>query len=433
MQFGFDFEVPPQIKFNPKVVVKNVDQQRISSLGKEVLNSLAFGLGLMEIPSYWKATCSPEVIIRAGLLSPEQILWWRDLLLQGLGQFFYTNQIDFTGEKFVNFRVEAPSPAPTQRFTGDLDQRALVLIGGGKDSAVSAEWLKRGGRKMMGWALNPTPAALETARVGQYVKLLTVERAIDKTLLRLNEEGYLNGHTPFSAYLAFLSSTSAILANCAEVVASNERSADEGNLDYLGEEINHQYSKSYQFEKGFREYLEKYLAAKVNYFSFLRPLYELQVARLFSRLPQYFPVIRSCNRGQKNNTWCQQCPKCLFVFTILYPFVEEKVLTSTIFAENLFAKEQLGQMALELLGQRRAKPFECVGTVEETLVAFYLCLKKARQKDSLLPPVLRLVEKKVLAQEKGMEMRARVLLGSWNEKNFLPRDLADLLLKERGV
>jgi len=281
--------------------------------------------------------------------------------------------------------------------------------------------------------LNPTPASLDIVRVSQTPEPIIVRRRIDQKLLRLNEEGYLNGHTPFSAYLAFLSTVCAVLFNFGSIAVSNERSSNEGNTFFRKIEINHQYSKSFDFEQRFQSYSRRYLAKSSNYFSFLRPLYELQIARIFSRFPQYFPVFRSCNRGQKTNSWCHKCAKCLFAFTILYPFLKEEDLTRNIFSENLFEKEELVEIAFSLLGKGEVKPFECVGSVEETIVAFYMCVKKIKQEGSLLPIVLQSVEEEVLAQQPNMKERTFRILHSWNNQLAMPKDFETLLAREANL
>lgn len=107
----------------------------------------------------------------------------------------------------------------------------------------------------------------------------------------------MNGHTPFSAIVAFLSFYTAYLIGAEHIVLSNESSANEGNLS--GASVNHQYSKSFAFEHDFQQYAHKNLMPDIHYFSLLRPFNELQIAKYFAALPQYHAVFRSCNAGSK--------------------------------------------------------------------------------------------------------------------------------------
>ena len=108
----------------------------------------------------------------------------------------------------------------------------------------------------------------------------------------------------------------------------------------------------------------------MQYFSFLRPLSELQIASLFARYEAYHPVFRSCNVGSKTDSWCGHCPKCLFTWIILSPFLTRGQLTA-IFGKDLMADASLQPVLEELNGTAAVKPFECVGTVEEVQA----CLK----------------------------------------------------------
>src|SRR5690606_31603188 len=112
-----------------------------------------------------------------------------------------------------------------------------------------------------------------------------VKRTLDPELLELNRRGFLNGHTPFSALLAFSALCSALLCGREFIVLSNEGSASEGNVS--GASVNHQYSKSFEFERLVKRYFEQFLTSEIQYFSLLRPLNELQIARIFAKHPKY--------------------------------------------------------------------------------------------------------------------------------------------------
>jgi hypothetical protein len=424
---SFDFFIEPDIFFKPEITVKNIDKERISSLKKEIIDNLVFHLGLIELLSYWKTTCSQNIIIKIGNLSKEQIKWWKNLLIKGMAQFFYENKIDWRDKNFL--KIMSRGEIPRAVSGAFLKNRILVGVGGGKDSVVTLELLKKSKKTITPFILNPIKSSLEIVKISKLKNLIIVERKIDKKLLELNKKGFLNGHTPFSAYLAFLGILLGYIFDCKYIVFSNERSSNEGNVKYFGRTINHQYSKSFEFEKKFRQYCQKYLIKDIEYFSFLRPLYEIQIAKIFSRYSKYFKAFLSCNEGQKTfsgaktptQQWCGACPKCLFTFVILFPFLRKEEIIR-IFGRNLFDNKNLIPLMEELLGYKNFKPFECVGTKQESLAAFYLCLKKYEKEKKELPVLLKYFKKNILPKEKNIAKETKKVLNSWDSHNFLNQD-----------
>jgi len=409
LEIFFDFEIPPDLKFKPKIIIENGNPKLIKRVGDRALNNLVFHLGLMEIPSYWKATCSPEIIIKAGSLNKRQINWWKDLIINGMGQFFYENKIDWTRPNFLKISG-GQALSKLNKFDGKLKNRYLVPFAGGRDSIVTLESLKKSAnwrKEIALFMVNPTERILKTVKVSGIKKQIIVKRIIDKKLLELNKKGYLNGHTPFTALLSFLSVLCAILFDYKNIVFSNEKSADEGNLKYLGKIINHQWAKSSQFERMFKKYCKKYLVKNVNYFSYLRKYGELEISKMIIKYPKYFSVFSSCNAsmriGAKQIRWCGNCPKCLFVYATLYPFLNKKDLLK-IFGKDIFdpstssGQEKLLPIMKSLMGQEKPKPFECVGTKKEGQLAFKLCLEKAlrQTQDKPIPYLLTKILKSAL-------------------------------------
>jgi hypothetical protein len=250
---------------------------------------------------------------------------------------------------------------------------------------VTLEVLKRGlsttSGELAAFALNPIPASIDAVRAAHYQPPLVAQRTIDPLLRDLNSQGYLNGHTPFSALLAFVSALTAYVNGYRLVLASNEASASEGNTVLAGFEINHQYSKSFEFEKGFRQYISR-LNLPVEYLSFLRPLNELQICALFCEMKHQHLIFRSCNREQTlaarsrvglnehaspqrhRSGWCARCPKCVFTFLCLRCFLSQQEIEG-IFGVDPSALPEFASLAAELAGLSDHKPFECVGTFEE--------------------------------------------------------------------
>ncbi len=380
----FRFKLEPGISFRSSIRIDGVSKARLQKIGETELYNLAFHAGLAEMPSYWKTACPPEISIEAGYLDRDQIRWWKDLLIKGMGQFFYENKINFRQNNFLTI-----TNRPMERsmglnvganlFLGNFRNRYLVSLAGGRDSIVGLEFLKNRGKEINAFMLNPTAEARSVATIAGIRNPIVVERKIDPLLFKLNKRGYLNGHTPFTATLSFLSVLCAVIFDYRHVVFSNEKSANEGNLKYLGQVINHQYSKSSAFEEKFRHYTKKYLADSLDYFSLLRPYSDLEISKMFSRYPEYFRAFSSCNAGRHlGKKWCGACPKCLFVYATLYPYLQRSDLCK-IFGRDLFDKKELLPIMKGLVDPKVPKPFECVGTKKESRRAFELSLIKARR------------------------------------------------------
>lgn len=369
LRLTYDFEIPGLCRFRPQAQFPDRPFISLSGLDDTLLDTLAFHIGLIELVSYWKATCSPRIIIKPYRLDAPALRWWRYLYFQGQGEFFYLNGLQPDPDDFVELICDAE-----RNLSNPVDfegRGTLVPIGGGKDSVVSLELLRKYGAQLRPLIMNPRGATLNSAAAAGFGEddCLVIRRTIDPELLRLNAEGFLNGHTPFSAMLAFYSLLAAVLSGHQSIALSNEASANEATIPGTG--INHQYSKSFEFETNFRQYTEQYIVRGIDYFSFLRPLHELQIARLFSRYPQYFPVFRSCNAGSKTDSWCGACAKCLFAYIILSPYLDTAQLTG-IFGRDLLDDPQLQSYFDELCGYSDNKPFECIGTVEEVRLALEL-------------------------------------------------------------
>lgn len=405
---SFLFKIPPGIKFEPVLEIKNVENL------KNIENSV-FHLGLIEMLSYWKVTCSPLIKIKAGSLNEKQTDWWKNLLIKGLGEFFYQNDIDFKKENFV--KIENVGQRLFQYDKVGHKDRYLILNGGGRDSVVSIEFLKELKKQTKILMLNPTQAQLDVTRISGIDNQIIIKRHIDKRLLDLNQKGYLNGHTPFSAYLSFLSILCSTLFDYKYIISSNERSSNEENIEFIDEKINHQYSKSFEFEKSFRQYVKENLSDDLEYLSLLRPLYEIQISKIFSNYKQYHKAFKSCNRGQKTNSWCGKCPKCLSIYISLYPFIYVENLKQ-IFGSDLYEDEELLDLLLHLVGKEQPKPFECVGTYGEVRTGLYLSIKKCEQEKNQLPFLLTYSRENLLDNT----IDYRQILKAWDENNFLPEE-----------
>ena len=336
--------------------------------------------------SYYKTAAPPVIDLGATALTDAELAILREFYLQGLGEFAYRNNLDLTG-----LRIEARR-ADAHRDAGEpgTSQRALIPFGGGIDSIVVVERVRRLADTALFVVSRPADrfAAIEEPAAVTGLPVVRAEREIDPQLLRSAELGFLNGHVPVTGILSAIAVLAARLQDRDAVIMSNEWSASVPTLRYQGRPVNHQYSKSADFEAAFRGVL----TGNPEYFSWLRDRTELWVGREFAKLGPYHASFRSCNkafyteRARRFAHWCGQCDKCAFVDLILSPFLPAGELRR-IFAVT---GEPLGDPGLaarfrSLLGAG-AKPFECVGEVTECRAAVLLA---ARREDRASPTLLR--------------------------------------------
>ncbi len=302
----------------------------------------------------------------------------------------------------------------------------IIPVGGGKDSTITLELLKEYKENSFALTIGSKEPSLKSAQIAGYDNERTIEvkRIIDNNLIELNKKGFLNGHTPFSALLAFLSYLIANLTNKEYIALSNESSAEESNIE--GEKINHQYSKSFEFEEDFRHYANKYLKSNTQYFSFLRPINELQIAMIFAENKKYFSIFRSCNEGSKSTPWewCCNCPKCLFVYTILSPFLYKEELVN-IFKEDLFEKEDLLTTFIDLCGYGKTKPFECVGTFDEINYAIAKTINELENNNKELPYLLKYYKQNYKLSNLEIDLTKQ-----YNQQNNLPEEFSKILKRK---
>lgn len=377
LKVDFHYIIEGLTDFNTTLKISKTDIKN-KNIDINLMNYLAFHIGMVELLSYWKCVCSKNIIIKCGMLSEDQINWFKKLYYNGLGEFFYINKIDVKEDDFVNIKAEGDKLSFKNDYQGLGN---LITIGGGKDSIVACELLRSLYDENTCFSLNPKSAHIGSINALGYEnkKIIVNKTYVDPKLIELNKQGFLNGHTPFSSLLAFISYFTAYLTGRKYIVLSNEASANEATV--LGTSINHQYSKTYEFECDFNEYTKKYFNIDIKYFSLLRCLSEFQISLLFSNYKQYHKVFKSCNVGSKKEPWqwCCRCAKCLFVYIILSPFLYKDDLVN-IFNKDLYEDEELLNTFVELLGYSDKKPFECVGTYTEVRYAVCLTIEKLKGK-----------------------------------------------------
>ncbi|MEK7664756.1 MAG: UDP-N-acetylmuramoyl-L-alanine--D-glutamate ligase [Patescibacteria group bacterium] len=396
-----EFEGGENVDFTETIILpKKINTNDLNKIPAGLLNKIFEGLHLILGISYFKFYCATKVKIPYDLTEKEAN-FWNIVYKKGLGEFFYRNKLDpkvspnFPFVKLSSLReataTKQPKPENKDYFGfmkphndeaggGSINNRCLVAVGGGKDSIVSIELLKEQN-------FDTTAFFVETNKESDLVnkiidktglKSIKIKRILDKKAF---QEHKYNGHIPVSAIYGFLGVLTSVLYKYSYFIVSNEYSSNFGNIKYKGTDVNHQWSKSSEFENLFYDYINNFITKDIHYFSLLKPFYEIRIAEMFSKYKKYFPYFSSCNKNftlgkkQGGGLWCNECPKCVFSFILLSAFLPKKELLG-IFKKNLYQEEKLLPLFRDILGFGKIKPFDCVGTLEEARAAMFLASKK---------------------------------------------------------
>lgn len=319
--------------------------------------------------SYHKAFAPDEIALGNTPVTDAERAFLRDFYVDGLGELAHRNGLDLSGITITGGAAVADrAPATPSTAT-----RPLVPFGGGMDSFVSVELVKQATSGASLFVVGRYDAIEEAARTtGLPVRRAT--RTLDPQILRSDEHGWLNGHVPVTGIISAIAVLAAAASRHDSVIMSNEWSASQGNVTLDdGRVVNHQWSKGIDFEAAFR-----HLTHPVSYFSLLRPFSELWIARRFAEhgTAEQRGSFRSCNRAfhvapaARLDRWCGRCDKCAFIDLVLAPFLDAAELDAIFDGHEPLANPDLLDVFRSLVATSGdAKPFECVGDVDECRVA----------------------------------------------------------------
>ncbi|MGH3885474.1 MAG: hypothetical protein ACRDSZ_02720 [Pseudonocardiaceae bacterium] len=369
-----------EMRFRPVVELGGLCLDEATRVDSPTARRLIRALAIIEAFSYWKAFCSP--VIEVALPAPDaaELAWWRSFWPGAMGEFFYRNAIDFTTPGFLDIKAATgagpaaggapPDPANTTDGSTATTKSPLVMFSGGKDSLALTLAIRGSATSPVDFFLyNPTSqqrGLAESLAAGG--RIFEVRREILPELLALNAANHPNGHTPYSAYLAVAAMLAGYLRGSQLVLVGNSRSDDEPNIEsYLGRPVNHQWTKSHEFEAALRNYRDRWLPGAPVYSSPLRPLFELQIIASLSGDIDAYLQTASCNRT-RGEGWCRTCAKCAWVFLATSALFGHQVAIRKT-GSDLFANPDLAELYERMAGLTSTKPFECTGTEDEIRVA----------------------------------------------------------------
>lgn len=374
--FNYEYEVVNGENLCFKETIELPKKVSFDKFPAEMIDNIFSGLHLMLGVSYYKIFCPKKVILSKNI-SKNEAEFWNKVYREGLGEFYYRNDISpLNSPKFPYIKKDDKS------YRLKRKRRALVGIGGGKDSMVAVEIMRDAGIDVSGFAIPQSPRTkeiIDDSISALNISSMQIKRKIDSKVIN-NYPGSYNGHVPISGIFAFLGILCAVLYDYEYFVVGNEQSSNFGNTEKDGVTINHQWSKSSEFESLMQWYTRNLITPDVLYFSILRPFDELRIVEIFTKYKRYFKHFTSCNRNfrqdqKQKELWCGECPKCLFIFLLFSAFLNKKEMIS-IFGSNFFDNKMLLPLFKDILGIGEMKPFDCVGTFDESQVAFQLAKKE---------------------------------------------------------
>ena len=384
----------------------------------KLLDLTAIVLGV----SYFKLR-APLTIATPLPLTTEERAFALDVYENGLGEFYARNNL----KRFGLIRIEAHDDVRPAPAAPALRDRALLPIGGGKDSLVSEQLLEAAGLDFTPFAVNPKGPILGSVdNIGR--PPLYVARKLDPEMIRLGKEpGYYNGHVPSTAINSMIAALTALLYSYSRIILSNERSASEGNVEFDGREANHQHSKSLDFERLIADVLSRATSGSLRYFSLLRPYSEARIAALFARESRFDHVFSSCNEnfklaGNSGPLWCGKCPKCHFVFLIFAPVMAKQRLVG-IFGQNLLMQPSHEHSFRELTGLAGQKPWECVGEIEEAAACLWALTSHPEWENE---PIVSMLKPELLTQYGSARLEAALAeLMQDTPEHLIPEAIAE--------
>ena len=273
---------------------------------------------------------------------------------------------------------------------GNIHPKTLAFFGGGKDSLVAAKLLED--------ADNPYDSLVYASSI--YGNLNSQHQIISKLLDFCNPEqqhrqwifdDFLDspvitlGPETRSKTLTAAETPSSIFSSLpivlshgiTEICLAHEKSSDTGQViwERTGEDVNHQWGKSYEAEIFINEYIQQHLLADFRYYSILKPIHDVLIFNLLRENEDLVRYTQSCNISKP---WCRRCPKCLYVWVNYMAYLDVRLVDS-IFGENLGNVPENLPVFRGLLGLTDQLPFECIGQFNETRLAFELCIAKGVQ------------------------------------------------------
>lgn len=358
----------------------------IQTFGHVFVEKIVFHVIAFEINKL--ASLAPDTLDFGPLshhVTPKFSAFWCQIFRHVWGQWRFENSLpNYYGPHFKASLTNNIVPAVTVQ-PGPVS--VLLFCGGGKDSFVAAKLLERSKVSFSTLAYSSSiygPAAVQHKLIDNLLDQTTpvvrhrqwvFDDFLDSPILSFSQNLGIKtlcaAETPSSI---FASLPFVLMQGYTRVVLGHERSADTGNMiwDETGEEINHQWGKSYAAEIAIQKYVSEEIIENLVIGSILKPIHDVLIFSLLKKDAAKIKYTHSCNIQKP---WCMKCPKCAYVWLNYMAYLPVDFVNN-VFHKNLFDTPENQIWFRQLLGLEKHTPFECVGQPSEAKIAFELCRRK---------------------------------------------------------
>ncbi len=345
------------------------------NVNNKTIKNVVFNIGLMNLIDFDQIVIPDEVHINAGKLT------------KYAKEFYFYVRDNYARQSF--FERKMPLSKLTRKiyskgpkygiYKGLLNKKQVVCsFGGGKESLLYfylfKKWNIKGCWFYRDKATNVKikKSIMDSLDTKDYIRV--AERTVGDIQLPPSRT-----HTGISIFI-FLMVLIALHKKYSYICMGNERSANDPYCIWDGKVVNHQFDKAIPYRLKINEYIKKYIAPEINFFSIFEGLYEFKLAQLIPIIDtKSLMLMTSCNKGTDRKKWCCKCPKCAWGFAILsYALGKDKAIK--IVGEDIFNDVWLFK---EMLDPKIRKPFECLGERTEIWLILSKCIEK-KQKGKVL-------------------------------------------------
>jgi len=413
-----------ELEFIEKLTI-NSNLKIKQDINQNLLDKMLELLHLVSGVSYIKAFLDKGIEIKTPKLSLNLSNFLNSTYKKGLGEFGIINNLNIADKfSFTNSLENVEDDLEDKTNKKLKSKKILVPVGGGKDSLTTLEVLKK--LDVVPFVVGSNKIILN--QIKNYPFHIFIKREISSELFKLNKNGALNGHIPITAIISVLSIVAAELFNISDIALSLESSANEATIN----NVNHQYSKSFEFESELSNLINAEYTKDIKIFSLLRPLSELQITKIFTSNKEHLHKFASCNDNFKikqtkektDSLWCNNCPKCSFVYLLLSYFLDDKKVIEIFRNDLLNDINQLNGFKELLEIDNKQKPFECVGETNESRFIFFNLINKPGFKNKII--IKKLKNNKIFTDFNNTFYKKKYL-DNLNQEHLVPKHFLELL------